>query len=1086
MRSFHFASSEKKSHHAIVLRPRHSSATPQHATRFALRLIDFSAILAFFLLSPNVKAQDQIRGAQIVDDSQTTQEISAAQDRKDYALIFATDNYDHWPTLANPISDAEAIQHTLHDNYGFQAEVVKNPSRDDILTKLRQYQKIHYSDGDQLLIFFAGHGSYEEDDQQGYLVARETKSESDDPNRLTYESYDDLQAKLESIPVKHLLLVLDACFGGAFNRKITASRGGGDVYSDVPISELLGDQTKLTSRKYLTSGGKTYVSDGEPGQHSPFVRNFLQTLSSGGGSKHYLTFADIQAGVQATNPVPRAGDWGLTSSDGDFLFLSKALVPPPVTPLHKFPATTRYSIAVLDLQAVSGSSADSSIGASLSEGLTTDLPRGNLRPVAAEDVTTAINDLHLPTFSSYSQSTLAKIQNNLKANWVLSGSYRVQGTAPYRRIHVDLRVQDQSGDMITDGEDGAESDLSALIQKASDRLSEKLGVDVPVDERVNPPKPALTSDTEALEEYGEGIKKLQLYDLRSAQDSLQQAIKADPKFALAHAALSDALFQLGYDKQAQDEGKTAFDLSKNLSMEQNLIIEGSYLQKSAEWDHAIGIYKQLRDYDPHDRDYVLELAAVQTAGGKGQDALETLKQLRASDPDTSNDPRVDYQEAIASESLSNYKQEQSAAAAAAEKATKQGSRLLAAESYWQDCDAFFLLGDLKSAEEACRKANADADDTGQKQVKARSLTALSRVLAAEGETAEAMTQRQDVLQMAEDVGSQKDIVGALINLAMLQSTEGNLADAEKNEQEAVTIAKQIGDNQQLFDAENNLGANSQTEGDYQQAKASYEDALQSTRISGDQGGIAIALQNLGSVALQTGDLVVAERDVQQGLSASENAAAKSTTASGYGNLGDIQMVKGNLVEAQQSYETELRLFTEIGDQPDIAATKLSVAKLALEKGNVDQCQKLAGEALEEFQAEKIVDGEGDARNTIARSLIAQDKSADAQSQIAGAAKISVQDYETRMSLGITAARLKARAGKTEEARQYLDSALSQAKAKTLLGLQFDIRLAMAEIAGFSDTKARGSISTTLVSDAKTSGYTLVAARAERFSTTPVR
>ena len=245
-----------------------------------------------------------------------------------------------------------------------------------------------------------------------------------------------------------------------------------------------------------------------------------------------------------------------------------------------------------------------------------------------------------------------------------------------------------------------------------------------------------------------------------------------------------------------------------------------------------------------------------------------------------------------------HKHQQSAAAKAAEEATQQGSRLLVAESYWQECTAFFALNDLKSAEDVCQKANQASDYAGGQQVKARSLTMLSRILATEGKTSEAMALDENVLQMVTTIGSKKDVIGALMNLANLQATEGQVAEALKNDQLAIGIAREIGDRPQLFDLENNLAADSITQGDYQQAKTSLESALTTAREAGDQVEITEALQNLGAVVLQLGDLTIAEKDVRQALVTSQNANAQSgtsgATATGLGDLGDILMVKGNL------------------------------------------------------------------------------------------------------------------------------------------------------------------------------------------------
>jgi tetratricopeptide (TPR) repeat protein len=1037
----------------------------------------------------------QYRGLQPMPSADSPD--AAWREHKNYALLFATNKYESWPSLANPIPDAESIAKVLEDDYGFETEVDSDRSKNEILTILKKYQKRHFNDGDQLLIFFAGHGSYDEATKQGFIVARDTKLESEDENELTYESFDDLQANIDAIPVKHLLLIVDACFGGAFDRRIGEGGARGlEEYSDIAMSELFAHKIGLTTRKYITSGGKTYVSDGVPGQHSPFVRNLLMALSSDGGDRGYLTFANIEADVQATKPEPYGGDWGRSDIGSDFFFISKGLLSRktpvesssgPEMPLRSAsPSQTRHSIAVLGLKDLSARSEDSWVPAAFGEELTTELLSGGLRPIAGEDVTKAKTKLALQESSGYSRETLNEVQKMLGVDWVVSGSYSSRGNPPAGRIRVDLRVQDaQSGEIIAeDGEEGTVAELSALVSRVGDRLRAKLGVQVPSAEEQESSDAALPSSAEASKAYTEGLAKLRVYDLLSARDLLKQAVAADPKLALAHAALADAWFELGYDQNAKDEGRNAFDLSALLPLETRLNIEGSYRQKTAEWSRAVDIYNELwRDY-PDDIDYALALASAQTSAGKGSDALATLDKLRSLDQRSGDDPRVDYQEALAAKSLSDAKRQQAAAARAAEKALAHGSNLLVAEAYWQECTAFFDLNDLKSAEDACQKANQAADYAGGQKAKARSLTMLSRVLAAEGKTTEAMAQSQSILQMASQIGSKKDITGALINLANLEATEGRIAAAQNHDQEAIGIAREIGDKQQLFEAESDLAAGFATLGDYQQAKTSHEAALTTAREAGDQAEISIELQNLGSLSLQMGELTNAERDVRQALGTSQNANLQSTTASGFGNLGDIQMVRGDLAEARKNYEDELRLFTEIGDQPNIASSRLSLAKLALEEGKITEAEDLAHQAIKEFQDEKLVDNEGDARNTLARVLISRSNMTAAQDEIESAARIGVQDCAVKISLAITAARLKARGGELEEARQDLDSRLTQAKEKNLIGLQFEIRLALTEIEVSSDPKSKRTVLAALGNDARNSGYVLVAAKARHLQTLP--
>jgi len=60
------------------------------------------------------------------------------------------------------------------------------------------------------------------------------------------------------------------------------------------------------------------------------------------------------------------------------------------------------------------------------------------------------------------------------------------------------------------------------------------------------------------------------------QRGTEYGFDADPKYALAHAALSTTWSAQGYDVRARDEAKKAFGLSAGLPRENRLAIEGQY------------------------------------------------------------------------------------------------------------------------------------------------------------------------------------------------------------------------------------------------------------------------------------------------------------------------------------------------------------------------------------------------------------------------------------------------------------------------------------------------------------------------------
>jgi len=241
--------------------------------------------------------------------------------RKDYALIIATDNYDHWDDLVNPVNDAKTIESILKDKYGFQTELVANPTTDDILAKIYDYNTRKFNPQDQLFVFFAGHGAFDETLGEGYVVA--SNSLLNDKARSSYISHILLRERLNNIKCEHIFLMMDVCFGGTIDPVLAKARAGEDMDEATDKQYLVKKLTK-TTRKFLTSGSKEYVPDGTPGKHSPFAAKFILSLKEvGGGTGRILSLLELRTYFLKLASEPRFGSFGKDDPASDFVFVSK-------------------------------------------------------------------------------------------------------------------------------------------------------------------------------------------------------------------------------------------------------------------------------------------------------------------------------------------------------------------------------------------------------------------------------------------------------------------------------------------------------------------------------------------------------------------------------------------------------------------------------------------------------------------------------------------------------------------------------------------------------------------------------------------
>lgn len=261
------------------------------------------------------------RSHRMVHAGETALSNAAKLNRNDYALLILTDKYDNWSPLVNPVFDGRTIAAELQNTYGFKVEVLENPSQDLVFRKLREYSEMRYEPLDQLMIFFAGHGYYDETFKEGYAVVKE--SLKDDPGRTSYISYNRLRNVVNVIPCEHVLLMMDVCFGGTIDEALAKARADDDIYGDVSQADFIIRKLTNKTRKYLTSGGKTYVSDGIAGKHSPFAARVIEALKTYGGNDGILTLTELWPYVEKLTPEPRLGKFGDDAPGSEFVFVVK-------------------------------------------------------------------------------------------------------------------------------------------------------------------------------------------------------------------------------------------------------------------------------------------------------------------------------------------------------------------------------------------------------------------------------------------------------------------------------------------------------------------------------------------------------------------------------------------------------------------------------------------------------------------------------------------------------------------------------------------------------------------------------------------
>lgn len=135
------------------------------------------------------------------------------------ALLIGIDRYERGvPPLLNAVRDIEAVGRVLHERYSYEVELVRDEqaTRKTLRERMERLAQT-LNELDRLVLYFAGHGLADELREdvagpQGYLLLHD----ADVKDASTYLPMSELQALFKGLRCRHLLLLLDCCFAGAF------------------------------------------------------------------------------------------------------------------------------------------------------------------------------------------------------------------------------------------------------------------------------------------------------------------------------------------------------------------------------------------------------------------------------------------------------------------------------------------------------------------------------------------------------------------------------------------------------------------------------------------------------------------------------------------------------------------------------------------------------------------------------------------------------------------------------------------------------------------------------------------------------
>lgn len=195
----------------------------------------------------------------------------ATQSLNYHALVIGISDYSDtgWPNLVTANDDAKAVGNVLRTRYGFNVMELTDgqASRGNILRTLDQL--MHLTANDALLIYFAGHGYYDKQMDEGYWIPYGAQRQRmEQPAKEDWLWNSSINRVLGALPARHVLLIADTCYGGSLFRGANEPVKSGNWYQRAMA---------VPSRYLITSGNLEPVLDSGI-RHSVFAQEILNYL----------------------------------------------------------------------------------------------------------------------------------------------------------------------------------------------------------------------------------------------------------------------------------------------------------------------------------------------------------------------------------------------------------------------------------------------------------------------------------------------------------------------------------------------------------------------------------------------------------------------------------------------------------------------------------------------------------------------------------------------------------------------------------------------------------------------------------------
>ncbi|KPA18880.1 Peptidase C14, caspase catalytic domain protein [Candidatus Magnetomorum sp. HK-1] len=188
------------------------------------------------------------------------------------SLIIGINDYTYLIKLKTAVNDSIAIQEILKE-YGFTTVTLidNEASRIKIMKEINKFRN-RLMPEDKLLIYYAGHGFYNQKTEKAYWLPVDAEM-NDTTNWIIADT---ITSSIKGISAKQILIVSDSCYSGTLTRNIKI-----DSLSKSTRFNYIKKILDKKSRVLIASGGNEPVADNSSkGSHSVFATAFITALNN--------------------------------------------------------------------------------------------------------------------------------------------------------------------------------------------------------------------------------------------------------------------------------------------------------------------------------------------------------------------------------------------------------------------------------------------------------------------------------------------------------------------------------------------------------------------------------------------------------------------------------------------------------------------------------------------------------------------------------------------------------------------------------------------------------------------------------------